>query len=80
MITKTTSHRLTKKEQARIVCQCCKAPAFVSEGSHWTTGGMRGISFWYWCEAHRPLTPEEQSHEVSAFLTALDDASKPENT
>lgn len=50
-------HRVTKKDQKRIVCMTCEGegtprPAEVCEHAEWDTGNTKGISFWYYCLAH----------------------------
>lgn len=51
MSTQITSHRVKDKDRARIKCTDCGGPADVCRHVHWETGGRKGVSFFYHCDA-----------------------------
>jgi hypothetical protein len=62
MITTTTKaqdtwHTVTDRDQHRIECLVCQfngitTPAQVCQHYEWKAGGMRGLSFFYYCAKH----------------------------
>ncbi len=47
------SHLVSAKDTERIRCSCCGAPSYICLYSKWDNGNRSGISFFYYCKAHR---------------------------
>lgn len=47
------SHLVSEKDSERIKCLYCGDKAYICLHDEWNTGNRKGISFWYFCKAHR---------------------------